>query len=442
MNKLSTIIVAILSVISLNLSTSCKNENLDEEVQIGVQGEALFKVQINASQGGNVNTSGGSYPINTQIEITATPNDGFEFTGWSGNASSNENPLSYTVVGNADITANFGELVTYSLTLSSTLGGSINTASGEYAENSLIQLVAEPDDGYEFVSWTQNSNVISNESTFVYEVQSESLLIANFRQITSINFANSSVSPSVNGFNAYSDILIQGDVDIISKGIYLDGQIITEDSIQSNTINIEGSEISIQEYNVVFFVQTSDGFVESSAYTVTPYEAGYNFSNLSHSLNEPTTSVDLSVQYIQKSTSANINILEQGFLISTNESSLGNNRILGSISGNTLQKQINDLNISSTYYYQAFVENEYGLFKSEIETFNTKAVLGGLAQGGIIVEVDASGFHGKVVTSTDYWVRKQWSTESCGFNDLITRFDDGLEATEKILSFHSSILYL
>jgi hypothetical protein len=74
MKNLLTSIFIFLSVLCLGIIISCNNENLEAEL--------IFEVQINSSNGGSVNTSGGSYPIDTQIQITAAPDDGFEFTRW------------------------------------------------------------------------------------------------------------------------------------------------------------------------------------------------------------------------------------------------------------------------------------------------------------------------------------------------------------------------
>lgn len=222
MKNLLTSIFIFLSVLCIGIIISCNNENLEADL--------IFEVQINSSNGGSVNTSGGSYPIDTQIQITATPDDGFEFTGWLGNASGNENPLTYTVVGNADITANFEELVTtYSLTLSSTQGGTVNNVNEVYPENSSIQIVAVPNEGYQFDYWTSNGNIISNESAFDYVLKSNSVLLANFSQICD----SQKIVDLFNFFNSLKEIEI-GDVYEFSFGNYYK-------TLEGNSTPIEGT---------------------------------------------------------------------------------------------------------------------------------------------------------------------------------------------------------
>jgi uncharacterized repeat protein (TIGR02543 family) len=64
---------------------------------------------IQASTGGTTNPAPGAYPYNSgvQITITAIPNSGYTFSGWSGSATGNINPLTVTVDSDKTIKANF-----------------------------------------------------------------------------------------------------------------------------------------------------------------------------------------------------------------------------------------------------------------------------------------------------------------------------------------------
>ena len=42
-----------------------------------------FNLNVTSGQGGSVNNEGGTFNSGTSITITATPDSGFEFTGWS-----------------------------------------------------------------------------------------------------------------------------------------------------------------------------------------------------------------------------------------------------------------------------------------------------------------------------------------------------------------------
>ena len=74
-------------------------------------GIAEFNLVVGVTEGGSVNTSGGTYNEGAEVTITATSDEGYRFTGWTGNATGNENPLSVTITGNVNITANFMQYI-------------------------------------------------------------------------------------------------------------------------------------------------------------------------------------------------------------------------------------------------------------------------------------------------------------------------------------------
>ena len=60
-----------------------------------------YTLTVSAAEGGTVSTEGGTYEEGTEITITATPSEGYRFTGWEGNNSTNE---SLTITLNSDQT--------------------------------------------------------------------------------------------------------------------------------------------------------------------------------------------------------------------------------------------------------------------------------------------------------------------------------------------------
>ena len=66
-----------------------------------------YTLTVTASEGGNVDTTGGTHNENTSVSITATADAGYEFTSWSGDASGTDNPLTISMNSNKTITANF-----------------------------------------------------------------------------------------------------------------------------------------------------------------------------------------------------------------------------------------------------------------------------------------------------------------------------------------------
>lgn len=68
-----------------------------------------FALKVNPAYGGTVATSPNqsSFDKNAQVTLTAKPNDGYVFDGWTGDASGWKNPLRLTMNSNKAITANF-----------------------------------------------------------------------------------------------------------------------------------------------------------------------------------------------------------------------------------------------------------------------------------------------------------------------------------------------
>ena len=81
---------------------SCsKDKDFGEEIT-----PLTYQVSVEASEGGTVSTTGGSYQSGASLTITATPAEGYRFTGWSGYASGTTNPITVNVSGDGIITAN------------------------------------------------------------------------------------------------------------------------------------------------------------------------------------------------------------------------------------------------------------------------------------------------------------------------------------------------
>jgi hypothetical protein len=65
-----------------------------------------YTLTVTAGEGGTVSTEGGTYDEGTEVTITATPNDGYEFVGWEG-SDSDSSSLTITLNGNFSVQALF-----------------------------------------------------------------------------------------------------------------------------------------------------------------------------------------------------------------------------------------------------------------------------------------------------------------------------------------------
>lgn len=73
----------------------------------GFTTSAVYTVTVASSAGGSVAPGTTMYSSNAAVVLTATPEAHFQFAGWSGGVTSQDNPLSFHVQSNVTVTANF-----------------------------------------------------------------------------------------------------------------------------------------------------------------------------------------------------------------------------------------------------------------------------------------------------------------------------------------------
>ena len=154
---------------------SCKKDSQDDFTNIIEPPSLNYILSVSAVDGGTVNTSGGEYEQGTSVTLTATPNTGYTFTGWSGNASGTNSSLNITIIGNINVTANF-EPISYTLTVDSGSGGAVSSSGGVYDYGTQVTLSAIPDSGYGFVNWSNGST----EQNITVTISENTTLTANF----------------------------------------------------------------------------------------------------------------------------------------------------------------------------------------------------------------------------------------------------------------------
>ena len=130
-----------------------------------------YTISIITSEGGNVNTSGGEFIENSSVSIVATPEQGYEFSGWTG-TSLTGNSITIKVISNQTITANF-KRSKYTLTIDTVGSGEVsqqvvNSAreTTEYESGKTIRLSATPQSDFLFYDWEYINN---NQSDNSYE---------------------------------------------------------------------------------------------------------------------------------------------------------------------------------------------------------------------------------------------------------------------------------
>ncbi len=133
-----------------------------------------YSLTTDSTDGGAVTSPGEdtfTYNCGTDVPLVATAEEGYYFVEWSGDVDTIANVNGYTttitMMGEYSITANF-ELVPpehFVLTTSSSTGGSVTTPGEEsapYNEGTVVDLVAEAEDCYEFAEWSGDVDTIAD----------------------------------------------------------------------------------------------------------------------------------------------------------------------------------------------------------------------------------------------------------------------------------------
>jgi len=132
-----------------------------------------YSLTVSSTPGGSVTTPGEGTSIHaasTVVDLVAEPGEGYQFVGWTGDVSAIADvyaaATTITMNDSYSITANFElEPGWYSLTISSTEGGSVTTpgeGTSIYAASTVVDLVVQPDEGYQFMKWTGNVSTIAD----------------------------------------------------------------------------------------------------------------------------------------------------------------------------------------------------------------------------------------------------------------------------------------
>lgn len=174
---------------------------------------ALNVIAVNGSVSKNPDQL--SYTDGSQVVLTATPNEGYELSSWSGDATGSDNPLTVTMDSNKNITANFtATAATYALNVTA-VNGSVakNPNQMSYIEGSQVVLTATPDEGFEFTSWSGDATGSDNPLTVTMDANKN--ITANFTAIANtfalnITAVNGSVSknPDQASYNVGSQVIL------------------------------------------------------------------------------------------------------------------------------------------------------------------------------------------------------------------------------------------
>jgi hypothetical protein len=187
----------------------------------------IHGLTTSSTAGGSVTTPGEglfTYDEGTVVDLMAEAGEGFRFTMWTGDVEDilDIYAAETTITMNDDysITANFVAL--YDLTTSSTAGGSV-TEPGEglftYDDGTVVDLVADADEGYRFDEWTGDVEDIADvyDATTTITMNGDYSITANFVAIYDLitsSTAGGSVTEPGEGVFTYDEGTV---VDLVAE---------------------------------------------------------------------------------------------------------------------------------------------------------------------------------------------------------------------------------
>ena len=153
-----------------------------------------YDLSILAGTGGSVSGSG-SFQYGSSPTISATPDTGYSFAGWTGDGVTDPTQTSTTVDMSQDrtISASF-TINSYDLSILAGTGGSV-TGSGSFQYGSSPTISATPDTGYSFVGWTGDGVIDPTQTSTTVDMSQDRTISASF----TINSYNLSILAGTGG---------------------------------------------------------------------------------------------------------------------------------------------------------------------------------------------------------------------------------------------------
>ena len=121
-------------------------------------------------EGGTVEGAG-TYDAGTTITLTATPNTGYSFVHWKENGTivSTDANYSFIVSSDRNLVAYFSLPLTVSVTTNSPEGG-MAIGGGTFDYGNTCTVTATPNEGYLFLNWSKNGEVVSCNASYSFAV--------------------------------------------------------------------------------------------------------------------------------------------------------------------------------------------------------------------------------------------------------------------------------
>lgn len=160
------------------LFSSCGTENTPVYV---------LTADADPAEGGSISQSATNAEVGQSIEMTATANEHWVFSGWYGDYTGPQNTISVLMDRDKSVIARFVKR-DYPLTVNIEGSGKVAEEvvpgrTTEYQSGTMVRLMATADENWEFLGWSEGSDgIVSEEEEFVVEVDGELVITAHFSE--------------------------------------------------------------------------------------------------------------------------------------------------------------------------------------------------------------------------------------------------------------------
>jgi uncharacterized repeat protein (TIGR02543 family) len=133
--------------------------------------EQQYSLSVSSSGSGSVevNPAGGTHGAGTIVTLTARPDPGFAFEGWSGDLTGSANPASLTMDSDKVVVASFAPSAALSVTISGAGTVDLSPLGGTYASGTVVTLTATPALGSVFEGWGGDLSGTANPTTITMD---------------------------------------------------------------------------------------------------------------------------------------------------------------------------------------------------------------------------------------------------------------------------------
>lgn len=198
------------------VSTSAKYIfDINESVFLTANFAKLYEVKVSSSHDDYGSVEGaGTFIEGTEVTVKATEKDGYVFIHWADEAGIvSKNPeYKFELTRNIELTAYFiaeGDAGRITLSANPGIGGTV-IGEGTFEKGKEVTVEAKASDGYVLFNWTVNGIIVSKDPTYLFTLNGDIELIANFVRTEDICIITLTANPTEGGTVTGEETFIKG----------------------------------------------------------------------------------------------------------------------------------------------------------------------------------------------------------------------------------------